>query len=76
MSTLFTSEPRRSTPFITGGTIERVFTDGPDSLCPARLEFHKADQRPPADDGWAMVRGILAGAVVETELLRWPSAKV
>jgi hypothetical protein len=71
MSTLFTSEPRRSMPFITGGTIERMFADGPNSLCPARLAFHKADQRPPADDGWAMLRGILAGAVVESELFSW-----
>src|SRR5687767_9493748 len=71
MSTLFSSEPRRSIPFITGGSIERMFADGPDSLCPARLAFHKADRRPTVDDGWALVRGILAGAVVESELLRW-----
>src|SRR6266568_3092394 len=75
MSTLFTTEPRRSMPFITGGTMERMFADGPESLCPARLAFHKADQRPPADYGWAMVRGILAGAVVESELVRWANRR-
>jgi hypothetical protein len=73
MSTVSNSERRRSIPFVTGGTIERVFADTPGSLCPARLAFRKADRRSTADNWYPLARGILAGAVVERELTRWAS---
>jgi hypothetical protein len=71
LSSLFTPERRRSLRFIPGGALERMFPGGPDSLCTARSSFNSADRHVPADDGLAMTRGIVAGAVFEKEVVRW-----
>jgi hypothetical protein len=75
MTTVFTSERSRSIPFITGGAMERIFSDSPASLCPARLAFHKANRDTAPDNGAALARGIVAGAVVERELIQWATGK-
>jgi len=49
------------------GDIEKMFPQGPESACLARLAFAKANNGPrEGDDGYYLARGLLAGSAMNT----------
>jgi hypothetical protein len=58
----------RREPTLAQGLVEKAFPAGL-VACTKRVEFQKADyDRTPADDGFAMKRGIFTGSLAEHEL--------
>jgi hypothetical protein len=50
---------------IAAGDVEKLFPQGPESACLARLGFAKSNNSPrPGDDGYYLARGLLAGSMM------------